>query len=73
MGFFRARVARKTCAPVRGFGNERKLVATNATMFVLKDCAHWVMEEKPKETTDASLKFLGEMRVRPNCFMEFGF
>ena len=39
-------------------GEQMKLVATNATMVVLKDCGHWVMEEKPKETTDALIKFL---------------
>jgi pimeloyl-ACP methyl ester carboxylesterase len=39
-------------------GEQMKLVATNATMLVLKDCGHWVMEEKPKETTDALIKFL---------------
>jgi pimeloyl-ACP methyl ester carboxylesterase len=32
-------------------GEQMKLVATDATMVVLKDCGHWVMEEKPKETT----------------------
>ncbi len=39
-------------------GEQMKIVATNATMVVLKDCGHWVMEEKPKETTDALVKFL---------------
>jgi pimeloyl-ACP methyl ester carboxylesterase len=39
-------------------GQQMKLVATDATMVVLKDCGHWVMEEKPKETTDALVKFL---------------
>jgi pimeloyl-ACP methyl ester carboxylesterase len=39
-------------------GEQMKIVATDATMVVLKDCGHWVMEEKPKETTDALLKFL---------------
>jgi pimeloyl-ACP methyl ester carboxylesterase len=39
-------------------GEQMKFVATNATMVVLKDCGHWVMEEKPKETTDALVKFL---------------
>jgi pimeloyl-ACP methyl ester carboxylesterase len=39
-------------------GEQMKLVATNATMLVLKDCGHWVMEEKPKETTEALIKFL---------------
>src|SRR5271167_2871903 len=39
-------------------GQQLKLVATNATMIVLKNCGHWVMEEQPKETTDALMKFL---------------
>ncbi len=37
---------------------QMKLVATDATMVVLKDCGHWVLEEKPKETTEALMKFL---------------
>jgi pimeloyl-ACP methyl ester carboxylesterase len=39
-------------------GEQMKLITTGATMVVLKDCGHWVMEEKPKETTDALIKFL---------------
>ena len=39
-------------------GEQMKIVATNATMIVLKDCGHWVLEEKPKETTEALMKFL---------------
>ena len=39
-------------------GEQMKIVATDATMVVLKDCGHWVLEEKPKETTDALMKFL---------------
>ncbi len=39
-------------------GEQMKLVATNATMVVLKDCGHWVLEEKPKETTEALMRFL---------------
>ena len=39
-------------------GNQMKLVATNATMIVLKDTGHWVLEEQPKETMDALMKFL---------------
>jgi len=39
-------------------GEQMKIVATNATMVVLKDCGHWVLEEKPKETTDALMSFL---------------
>lgn len=37
---------------------QMKLVATNVTVLVLKDTGHWVLEERPKETTDALLKFL---------------
>jgi pimeloyl-ACP methyl ester carboxylesterase len=39
-------------------GEQMKLVATDAKMVVLKDCGHWVMEEKPAETTAALMKFL---------------
>jgi len=39
-------------------GEQMKIVATDATMVVLKDCGHWVLEEKPKETTEALMKFL---------------
>jgi pimeloyl-ACP methyl ester carboxylesterase len=39
-------------------GQQMKLVASDARMVVLKQCGHWVLEEKPKETTDALLKFL---------------
>jgi pimeloyl-ACP methyl ester carboxylesterase len=39
-------------------GEQMKLVATEATIVVFKDCGHWVMEEKPKETTEALIKFL---------------
>jgi len=39
-------------------GQQAKLVATDATVVVLKDTGHWVLEERPKETTDALLKFL---------------
>jgi len=35
-----------------------KIVASNATMIVLKDTGHWILEENPKETTDALMKFL---------------
>ena len=41
-------------------GEQMKIVATNATEIVLKDTGHWVLEERPKETTDALLKFLSE-------------
>jgi pimeloyl-ACP methyl ester carboxylesterase len=39
-------------------GKQLKLVASNATIVVLKDTGHWVMEERPKETTAALLNFL---------------
>jgi len=39
-------------------GKQMKLVASNVTIVVLKDTGHWVMEERPKETTDALTKFL---------------
>ena len=35
-----------------------KLVATDVTVVVLNDTGHWILEEKPKETTDALVKFL---------------
>jgi len=39
-------------------GEQMKIVATNATMIVLKNTGHWVLEENPKETIDALMKFL---------------
>ncbi len=39
-------------------GQQAKLVATNVTTVVLKDTGHWVLEERPKETTEALNKFL---------------
>jgi pimeloyl-ACP methyl ester carboxylesterase len=39
-------------------GQQMKIVASNATVIVLKDTGHWVLEERPKETTDALMKFL---------------
>ena len=39
-------------------GQQMKIVANDATMIVLKNCGHWVLEEKPKETTGALMKFL---------------
>lgn len=37
---------------------QMKLVASEVTVVVLKDTGHWVLEERPKETTDALVKFL---------------
>jgi pimeloyl-ACP methyl ester carboxylesterase len=39
-------------------GQQMKLVATDATVVVLKDTGHWILEERPKETTEALVKFL---------------
>jgi len=39
-------------------GQQAKLVATDATVVVLKNTGHWVLEEQPKETTEALEKFL---------------
>jgi pimeloyl-ACP methyl ester carboxylesterase len=39
-------------------GQQMKIVASDATMVVLKATGHWVLEENPKETTDALIKFL---------------
>jgi pimeloyl-ACP methyl ester carboxylesterase len=39
-------------------GQQVKLVATDATVVVLKNTGHWVLEENPKETTEALQKFL---------------
>jgi pimeloyl-ACP methyl ester carboxylesterase len=37
---------------------QMKLVANDVTVVVLKDTGHWILEERPKETTDAIVKFL---------------
>jgi len=39
-------------------GRQMKIVASDATTVVVKGSGHWVLEERPKETTDALLKFL---------------
>ena len=39
-------------------GEQMKLVASDVTVIVLKETGHWLMEENPKETTDALVKFL---------------
>ncbi len=58
----------KLTMPVLSIGGEKslgnelaaqmKLVATDVTVVVVKDAGHWISEERPKETTDALLKFL---------------
>jgi len=37
---------------------QTKLVASEVTVVVLKDTGHWLLEENPKGTTDALIKFL---------------
>ena len=39
-------------------GLQMKLVATDVTVVVLPDTGHWILEERPKETTGALVKFL---------------
>ena len=39
-------------------GQQMKIVASDATVIVLENTGHWVLEERPKETTDALMKFL---------------
>jgi pimeloyl-ACP methyl ester carboxylesterase len=58
----------KLTMPVLAIGGEKangevleeqmKIVATDATMVVLKNTGHWVLEENPKGTIDALMKFL---------------
>ncbi|MEY2606827.1 MAG: hypothetical protein QOH31_4660 [Verrucomicrobiota bacterium] len=58
----------KLTMPVLSIGGEKslgnqlaqqmRLVATDVTVVVLKDTGHWILEERPKETTDALVKFL---------------
>ena len=39
-------------------GQQTRLVANDAQVVVLKNTGHWVLEENPKETTEALQKFL---------------
>jgi pimeloyl-ACP methyl ester carboxylesterase len=58
----------KLTMPVLTIGGEKslgealaqqtKVVATDVTLVVLKDTGHWVLEERPKDTTAALQKFL---------------
>jgi pimeloyl-ACP methyl ester carboxylesterase len=58
----------KLTIPVLVIGGERSLgevlaqqmkaVATDVAVVVLRDTGHWVLEERPNETTDALQKFL---------------
>jgi pimeloyl-ACP methyl ester carboxylesterase len=58
----------KLTMPVLSIGGEKslgnqlaeqmKIVASDPTIVVLKETGHWILEEQPKETTDALVKFL---------------
>jgi pimeloyl-ACP methyl ester carboxylesterase len=39
-------------------GRQMHVVASDVEVVVLKDTGHWVLEERPKETTDALMRFL---------------
>lgn len=39
-------------------GQQMKLVGTDVTVVVIKNAGHWILEEQPKDTTDALVKFL---------------
>jgi pimeloyl-ACP methyl ester carboxylesterase len=39
-------------------GQQMKLVASDVTVVVLQNTGHWVLEENPKDTTDALVNFL---------------
>ena len=39
-------------------GQQLKVVASDAKVVVLENTEHWVLDENPKETTDALIKFL---------------
>jgi pimeloyl-ACP methyl ester carboxylesterase len=37
---------------------QAKLISDDSTVVIVKDAGHWIMEEKPKETMDALVRFL---------------
>ena len=39
-------------------GRQMQLVATDVTVVIVKNSGHWILEEQPKQTTDALLSFL---------------
>ena len=59
-------------------GKQAKLVAVNAESIVFPDTGHWLMEERPQETMDVLMRFIGssssskrasgfqKMRMTPN-------
>jgi pimeloyl-ACP methyl ester carboxylesterase len=34
------------------------LVASDVTLVIVKSSGHWILEEQPKQTTDALISFL---------------
>ena len=58
----------KLTFPILSIGGEKangaaladqvKLVGNDVSTVIIKNCGHWVMEEKPQETMDALIKFL---------------
>src|SRR5262249_2159221 len=40
-------------------GEQVKLVATNASSVILPNTGHWILEERPRETSDTLCAFLG--------------
>ena len=65
---FAALARTKLAMPVLTIGGEKangevlrgqvKAVATNGASVVIPNAGHWILEEKPKETTDALVRFL---------------
>jgi pimeloyl-ACP methyl ester carboxylesterase len=39
-------------------GDQAKLVASDVTVVIIQKSGHWIMEEQPKQTMDALVKFL---------------
>jgi pimeloyl-ACP methyl ester carboxylesterase len=39
-------------------GQQIKLVGTNVTVVILRNTGHWLLDENPRETMDALLRFL---------------
>lgn len=40
-------------------GAQAKLIATDVRIVIVKNSGHWILEEQPKQTTDALVSFLG--------------
>jgi pimeloyl-ACP methyl ester carboxylesterase len=39
-------------------GEQMKLVANDVQVVIVKDAGHWILEEQPKQTSEAIVKFL---------------